>query len=62
MNDYYKTGFNVIKWFLLIVFAISIPLLIILYNKDKCESKGGTYIFEIGNNGSSCHYITEGNR
>ena len=59
MNDYYKVGWNVLIIFLITLLVLFLPLIIILQNKSKCEEKGGTYIFELGNQGSSCHFKVE---
>ena len=62
MNDYYRTGLDILKILFVVIIILSIPIIMIIHNKNVCEEKGGTYIFEFGNQGSSCHYKVEAKR
>lgn len=47
---------NLIVYGGIIAFVCLVVFTIHYFNKKSCENKGGTYIFELGNQGSSCHY------
>ena len=53
---------NLVVYGGLILFVGLIIFTVHYFNKKNCENNGGTYIFEFGNQGSSCHYKVEAKR